>query len=457
MKPLKPTIIPRQDHPISRALLSKNAVRVLYRLKDQGFIAYLVGGCVRDLLLGREPKDFDIATNATPGQIKRLFRNCRLVGRRFRLAHLYFDDEVIEVATFRSGQPEEIDEGELPDAQETGEAGEARRNRAPLHLKSEEGVLLRDNVFGDPAEDAVRRDFTVNALCYNIVDFSIMDYVEGIRDLKAGVIRTIGEPALRFTEDPVRMIRAVRFAAMLGFNMEEETWKALLALSHTINRAAPARLYDEVLKLFLMGEAGRTCQLLRRTGLFAALFPHFNDWLAMETDGFPHSSLTLALDFMDKRFREGVKIPPELFLALMFGPYLEEKAQGCAIEGAPPMQALSMAIADFMAELTPTVRITQKTAMQVREILSSQHRFEKKPGKRPQAFISRRSFAEALEHLSFQGETEAQKKALCDWWKRYLEANPPTPQGEEKAGQEQQAAPKGGRRRRRRRCLKAKV
>ncbi|HLO27104.1 MAG TPA: poly(A) polymerase, partial [Geobacteraceae bacterium] len=176
---INPVIIPRTSHPISRGMLSPNALRVLYRLRDNGFIVYLVGGCVRDLLLGREPKDFDVVTDATPGQIKRLFRNCRLVGRRFRLAHLHFADEIIEVSTFRSSVPEGADEEGGP------EQTEGRGH--PRHLKSEEGMVLRDNVFGSPAQDAMRRDFTVNALAYNIADFSVIDYAGGMEDLRRGI------------------------------------------------------------------------------------------------------------------------------------------------------------------------------------------------------------------------------------------------------------------------------
>ena len=216
-------IITREEHGISRKLMSPNALRVLYRLKDNGFVACLVGGCVRDLLLGREPKDFDVVTNATPNEVKRLFRSCRLVGRRFRLAHIHFKEELIEVATFRTQASDEPE----PEAVETRKM--ENRQRHPRMLKDDDGMILRDNVYGTPGEDALRRDFTVNALAYDIADFSIIDYVGGLADLGAGIIRTIGDPEVRFQEDPVRMLRAVRFAAQLGFTMEEETRKAPVA------------------------------------------------------------------------------------------------------------------------------------------------------------------------------------------------------------------------------------
>ena len=229
----QPVIIPRTEHPISRKWISPNAVRVLYRLKESGHVAYLVGGGVRDLILGREPKDFDIATDASPNEVKKIFRNCRLIGRRFRLAHIHFHDEIIEVATFRSNISDEPDAPAAPETVVAPEptaplAGEAAappspgapaaaRPRPPRMLKTEDGMILRDNVFGTPEQDAIRRDFTVNALFYSIADYSVIDYVSGMADLRKGLIRIIGDPVVRFTEDPVRMVRAVRFAALLGF------------------------------------------------------------------------------------------------------------------------------------------------------------------------------------------------------------------------------------------------
>jgi poly(A) polymerase len=268
VSPLRPTIIPRSEHSISRKWISPNALRVLYRLKDSGKYAYLVGGGVRDLLLGREPKDFDIVTDATPGEIKKLFRNCRLIGRRFRLAHIHFHNEIIEVATFRSNSTEEETrlefKAEATSAEPvtglppTTEVPAPERPKPPRMLKTEDGMILRDNVFGTPEQDALRRDFTVNALFYNIADFSVIDYVGGMQDLRNGSIRIIGDPLVRFTEDPVRMVRAVRFAAMLGFEIEKNTSQAMLELKEKIALASSARMYEEVLKLFMLGEGEKT-------------------------------------------------------------------------------------------------------------------------------------------------------------------------------------------------------
>ncbi|SNB47837.1 polynucleotide adenylyltransferase PcnB [Geobacter sp. DSM 9736] len=445
MNPTSTVTIPRSDHIVSRSSLSLNSVRVLYRLRDHGFTAYLVGGCVRDLLLGREPKDFDIVTNATPGQIKRLFRNCRLVGRRFRLAHLHFQDEIIEVATFRSLQPGD-DEPETP----SGEPAELREtHRPPRHLKSTEGMILRDNVFGTPEEDAHRRDFTINALFYNIADFSIIDHVGGMHDLENGIIRIIGDPFERFTEDPVRMIRAIRFAALLGFRIEEETWRAILSLSETMSRAAPARLYEEVLKLLLCGEGAKVWQLLRQTGLSAALFPDFDAWLQLETLDFPHTEPGHALAWIDGRIQQGESVAPPLLFALLFGQYFEEKSARFREEGVPYQQSIDAAVAELLGELSPSVLIPHRMAVLIRSIFSMQRRFQKMPGRRSPSFVTHPGFTEALLFLRFRAESCGKGMETVTWWEDHAREcldTPPT--ATPQAGDE---APRRQRRRKRRR------
>ncbi|RNC70650.1 MAG: polynucleotide adenylyltransferase PcnB [Desulfuromonadales bacterium] len=442
---IQPVIIPRAEHPISRSLVSPNALRVLYRLKDNGYTAYLVGGCVRDLLLGREPKDFDIATDATPNQVKRIFRNCRLVGRRFRLAHIHFQDEILEVATFRALAPDSPeDELESPPSAE----GEESRPRPPRHLVSDEGMVLRDNVFGTPAEDALRRDFTVNALAYSVADFSIIDYVGGVEDLRRGVIRTIGDPAVRFTEDPVRMIRAVRFAALLGFTMEDATWRALLELAPSITRAAAPRLYEEVLKLFLCGEGERVYQLMRQTGLFGHLFPRFSAWLDRETDGFPHSQIGKALEWVDGQVGSGEPVSPPLLLTLMFGEFLEERAEELASGGMPPQESMNAAVAEFLGELAPLVSVPNRVGVVVRDILAMQSRLRKIPGKRPQGVLARTCFADAMAYLRCRCAVTGEGEKVLAWWERYARESvmPPVEAG---VGEETTGQPRKRRRRRR--------
>ncbi len=446
----EPVIIPRPDHPISRSLVSPNALRVLYRLKDNGYIAYLVGGCVRDLLLGREPKDFDVATDATPNQVKRLFRNCRLVGRRFRLAHIHYQDEIIEVATFRALAPEELAEADTAPAAVEAVPADGERPRAPRHVVSDEGMVLRDNVFGTPGEDALRRDFTVNALAYSIADFSIIDFAKGMEDLRNGVIRTIGDPVVRFIEDPVRMIRAVRFAAILGFTVEKATWRALRELAPAITRATAPRLYEEVLKLFLSGEGERVYQLLRQAGLFGYLFPGFSAWLDRESDGFPHSQIGKALEWVDGQVGSGEPVSPPLLLALMFGEYVEERAEELMTAGMQVTDAVNEALAGFLGEQGPIIAIPQRIGLAMREILLLQHRLAKIPGKRPQGVLARSCFAEALAYLRCRCAVTGEGEKILAWWERYSRDNtmPPVEPG---TGETEEKSAKRRRRRGKRR------
>src|SRR4051794_39919961 len=261
----KPLVVSREDHPISRANISPNALKVLYRLRDSGYQAFLVGGAVRDLLLGLHPKDFDIATNAHPEDVRRIFRNCRLIGRRFHLAHVRFGHEIIEVATFRAAHTE-IDEDHGVD-------------EVSHRAIDESGRILRDNLYGTIEEDVWRRDFTANALYYNIEDFSVWDYVGGVEDARNRVLRLIGDPETRYREDPVRMLRAVRFAAKLGFELHADTAAPISKLAWMLDGVPPARLFDEINKLFLSGSAVRAFDLLNHYGMLEHLFPDVADAL----------------------------------------------------------------------------------------------------------------------------------------------------------------------------------
>src|SRR5262245_60553153 len=284
-----PRVVARSDHPISRANISSNALKVLYRLRDAGFQAFLVGGAVRDLLLDLHPKDFDVATNAHPDQVKQLFRNCRLIGRRFHLAHVRFGYEIIEVATFRAAHTP-IDEDNSVD-----EAGH--------RVLDERGRILRDNLYGTIEEDVWRRDFTANALYYNISDFSVWDYVGGYEDAQARVLRLIGDPETRYREDPVRMLRAVRFAAKLGFRIHPDTAAPIPKLAWMLDAVPPARLFDEVNKMFLAGSASAAFDLLRELGLLEHLFPDLAGVLANAPDGKAVELLRLGLQGTDERVR----------------------------------------------------------------------------------------------------------------------------------------------------------
>ncbi|MEI8174249.1 MAG: polynucleotide adenylyltransferase PcnB [Deltaproteobacteria bacterium] len=411
---MRPLIIPRKGHSISRKQVNPNALRTLYRLRDYGFIAYLVGGCVRDLLLKRTPTDFDIATNATPGQIKRLFRNCRLIGRRFRLAHLHFKDEILEVSTFRAAAPsDEVDT----------EEGTGLNKKPPRHLKDDDGMVLRDNVFGTPEEDALRRDFTINALAYNIADFSVIDYSTGLSDLKQRIIRPIGDPFIRFTEDPVRMLRAVRFAASHNFVIEPATWEILCALSPTIPRAAPSRLYEEMLKLFQFGSARPVLSLLDNSGLLAALIPRFSQWL--------HGNnrrlilLHANLECLDQLYRSGTPPSPALFLAAIFGSSLEEEALvRHRSDGIPRQQALDSACTIFLEEFCKTVCIPARIGDRLRRILAFQPSLNRMPPRRPSSMVNRPEFAEALAYLRLSAETRGETRISLEWWDAFLSEVP---------------------------------
>jgi poly(A) polymerase len=274
----EPVIIPRSEHSISRKQISKNALRVLYELKDAGFEAYLVGGCVRDLLLGHTPKDFDVATNALPEQVHDLFKRSRLIGRRFKLVHVRFGREVIEVATFRAP----------PEAEQ--------------HV-DDEGKIVADNVYGTLEQDAWRRDFTINALYYNIRDFSIVDYTGGLADLEQRKIRLIGDVETRYREDPVRILRALRFVAKLDLNLDGETERYIDQLAHRLTDIAPARLFDESLKLYLSGNAVVIQQLLEQYDVFKFLFPQTAELLASSEQEIPKTLLIKALENTDVRIK----------------------------------------------------------------------------------------------------------------------------------------------------------
>jgi poly(A) polymerase len=329
-----PVIVARADHPVSRSHISGNALKVLYRLKDAGYQAFLVGGCVRDLLIGIEPKDFDVATDASPEEVRRLFRNCRLIGRRFRLAHIRFGPQIIEVATFRAAGAPMAPEPDLDGITDEDadanldEHGDINGNvAAPEDVNDRDrmhdgrGRLLRDNVYGSIDQDVWRRDFTCNALYYNIVDFSIWDYVGGVEDIRARTIRLIGDPETRYREDPVRMLRAVRFEAKLGFEIHESARAPFAKLAELLEHIPPARLLDEFQKLFLAGFGQRSFDLLREHGLLEHLFPATAAHLAADPDGTALALIRAGLANTDRRVAEDRPVTPMfLFAVLLFGP-----------------------------------------------------------------------------------------------------------------------------------------
>ena len=377
---------------------------MLYRLKKEGYEAYLVGGGVRDLLLGREPKDFDISTNAEPEEIRAIFRNCRLIGRRFRLAHIIFGRDVVEVATFR-GQGTDAAVGKI-------EADES-------------GRLLRDNVYGTLEEDAWRRDFTINSLYYNIRDFSVVDYTGGLADLEAGVLRIIGDPWQRYREDPVRMLRAVRFAAKIGFRLEEETEAALFELGHLLADIPAARLFDEVLKLFMGGCAVQTFEMLRHYKLFGHLFPQTEQALAVEEGGFPLVMVAQALANTDQRIAEEKPVTPAfLYAALLWEPVrLAWQREMEAEPALPESVALANAARDVVASQVRSTALPRRFSTPMQEIWFMQPRLEKRNGKRAFRLLEHPRFRAAYDFLLLRAQAGEADEALAQWWTEFQEAN----------------------------------
>lgn len=400
-----PKIIPRAEHVVSRANISDNALKVLYRLNSAGYEAYLVGGGVRDMLLGREPKDFDIATNASPEQVRDVFRNCRLIGRRFRLAHILFGRETIEVATFRRAQVEE-EEG-------------------PGMEIEEGGRILRDNVYGTLEDDAWRRDFTINALYYNVQDFSVIDYVNGMADITAGVLRIIGDPAQRYREDPVRMLRAVRFAAKIGFQIDAASEAFIYDNGHLLDDIPAARLFDEVLKLFMSGQAVQTYELLRHYYLFEFLFPLTDDSLGEEEDGMPHQLVLRALTNTDARIAVGKPVTPAfLYAALLWEP-VRIAMRPLLEQGVDELPALHQAANSVIEEQLRYTSLPRRFSTPMVEIWSMQLRLGSRSGRRAFRLLEHPRFRAAYDFLLLRGESGEVEQALCDWWTEFQVADEP--------------------------------
>jgi poly(A) polymerase len=400
---VQPVIIPRPEHKISRASISPGALKVLYRLKEAGFRSFLVGGGVRDLLLGREPKDFDVGTDATPEEIRGLFRNCRLIGRRFRLAHVRYGRDVIEVATFRANRDVEAEDD--------------------VRAHSEDGRILRDNVYGTLDDDVWRRDFTVNALYYDINDFSVVDYVGGMRDLTSGTLRLIGDPQRRYHEDPVRMLRAVRFAAKLGFRVEAASEAGIFALGHLLQDIPPARLFEEILKLFLGGNAVASFEQLRRYDLFRHLFPLTEAALGREEQNFPLTFLMRALENTDQRLAEDKPVTPAfLYAALLWEP-TRLRAQEFQAQDASPLEAIQIAGNQVTAEQAAVTSLPKRFSMPMREIWTMQPRFERKRGKAPYRLLEHPRFRAAYDFLLLRAEVGEAPGELARWWTDFQSVN----------------------------------
>ena len=398
--PFTLNVIPRDQHTISRRDISPNALRVLYRLREAGFGAYLVGGAVRDLLVGGRPKDFDVATDATPEQVKQLFRNCRLIGRRFRLAHVVFGREIIEVATFRANS----DDG-------TG----AR--------EVENGMLVRDNVYGSIEDDAVRRDFTCNALYYAIEDFSVRDYTGGFEDVMARRMRLIGDPEQRYREDPVRMLRAVRLAAKLGFDIDAPTAEPLPRLAGLLSEAAPARLFEEVLKLFLSGHGEASFLGLERYGLLSALFPESAAALKSNRSGALRSMLLEGLRSTDARVANEEPVSPSFLFALLLWPAFCRALITLQRQGLAQEEAQRRAADRVTLHQLTTIALPRRFSLPMQEIWLLQSRFSSRQRKRVLRTLSHPRFRAAFDFLVLRQSASAEHAEDIAFWREAQQQN----------------------------------
>jgi poly(A) polymerase len=401
-------IIPRDQHCISRRNISDSALKVMSRLRSQGHQAYLVGGAVRDLLLGGHPKDFDVATDATPEEVNDLFRNSRIIGRRFRIVHVRFGREIIEVTTFRGHHAN-------GDAASGADSGKHSR-------QSDKGLLLRDNVYGTLEEDAVRRDLTVNALYYDAGKFEVFDHVHGLEDLANRLICIIGDPEVRYREDPVRMLRVVRFAAKLGFEIETDTAAAIPRCAPLLLEIPPARLFDEFLKLFMAGNAAATLEQLLQNDLLQYLFD--------ETDHLLHrnaSDLALvraAMTNTDQRIAEEKPVTPAFILAALLWPVTRATARQLKAQGAPPMAAMHSAAQQTVAEASRQIAIPRRFSQPMREIWEFQLRLQKRRGKKAAELVEQRRFRAAYDFLLLREQAGEDTGGLGAWWTEYQELNP---------------------------------
>lgn len=396
-------VTPRDHHAVSRKDISASALKVLYRLNEAGYDAFLVGGGVRDLLLGLHPKDFDVATNATPEQVKSVFRNCRIIGRRFRLAHVHFGPEIIEVATFRSSH----DKAEEDHAAQT----------------SNEGLILRDNVWGTLEEDALRRDFTVNALYYSVKDFGVYDYAGGMQDIQSRTLRMIGDPETRFREDPVRMLRAARFAAKLDFDVAEQTARPIRHLGQLLQHVPAARLFDEVLKLFMAGKGVATLDWLIRFDLLQYLVPAAAH--GIRENPVANTLIRKALESTDLRVQQDKPVTPAFLFAALLWPEVSRRTLGLQQEhGLPPLQALHAAAHDTLEQQMRHTAVPKRFSLPVREIWDMQMRLTRRNPRRAGELVSHPRFRAAYDFLLLREAAGEDTGGMGHWWSQFLKDNP---------------------------------
>ena len=397
--------VPRERHGLSREAISPAAAKVCTLLREGGYSAYVVGGAVRDLLLGIEPKDYDIATDARPEQVKPLFRRALIIGRRFRLVHVMLGHETIEVSTFRAATPE------------------TAADRQSAHMQDEHGRVLRDNVFGTQEEDARRRDFSVNALYFDPVSEEVVDFHGGLADLKKRVLRVIGDPATRFREDPVRMLRAVRLGAKLGLRLDSATREPIAEMAPLMERVPPARLFDEMLKLLLSGHASACLRQLREVGLHKGVLPLLDVILEQPLG---ERFVTLALAQTDERVQTDRPVSPAfLFAALLWHEVLAAwKAR--EKRGERPIPALEAAMDEVLDVQCEKMAITRKLTATMREVWSMQPRFEQRSGQRAYRLLESPRFRMSYDFLALRAASGEVPAELEAWWRAFQSADAET-------------------------------
>lgn len=395
-------IIPRNKHNISRKSISEAALKVLYRLTNSGFRACLVGGGVRDLLLGLQPKDFDVATDATPEQLRSLFKNSRIIGRRFRLVHIRFGREIIEVATFRSHSSD-----------------------SPKTELNPEGRILRDNTFGEIHDDAIRRDFTANALYYDIANFSILDYTNGLEDVETRTLRLIGDAETRYQEDAVRMLRAIRFAAKLDFEIEKYAGEAILECGHLLVDIPPARLFDETVKLFHSGNATRVLELLRHYNLLQYLFPALDEFLHNEPSEAMLDFVDQGLVNTDTRVNNGQHVSPAFIFAILLWPAVHQRAMNLQSDKLKIVPALFQAGSEVMSRQLKHISIPRRFSQMARDIWTAQPKFQRTQGKQPARLLAQPCFRAAYDFMCIQSMVSLVPGNLCHWWTEYQKNHAP--------------------------------
>ena len=410
-----PVMVPVSSHGIDARLVSGNATRVTRTLQENGFKAFVVGGAVRDLLLGVKPKDFDVATDAVPEEIQRLFRRAHIIGRRFRLVHVMFGADTIEVSTFRANSVVPVADAAPPVAGPPG-----KRLGTAQHVSDEHGRVLRDNIFGSQEEDAARRDFTVNALFYDPETQTVIDYHRGVADIKARTMRMIGDPEKRYREDPVRMLRAVRFAAKLGFTIDEATREPIARLAPLLENVPSARLFDEMLKLLMSGHALACLRRLRAEGLHHGMLPLLDVVLEQPMG---ERFVTLALENTDDRIRLNKPAAPSfLFAALLWHEVLKNWNEAKA-RGEYPIPALGNAMDEVLEAQTGKLAIQRRYTADMREIWGLQPRLERRVGRAPWRLLEHPRFRAGYDFLLLRGAAGEIDAALGDWWTQFIDAD----------------------------------